>query len=211
MAQFTFYTNPMSRGQIVRWALHEAGADYDQVLLSYGGTMIGDDYRAINPMGKVPALVHHHGDHDHVVTECAAINHYLAEVHPDAGLLPDSHERAAYFRWLFFGAGPLEQAVIANAMGWQVSDEQQVMAGFGSFERTLDALGSWFESHDFVAGDRFTMADTYVGSQFIWGLQFGTIPERPAFRAYVDRLIQRSAYVEAKAIDAKLIEAAEAG
>jgi glutathione S-transferase len=208
VAEFTFYTVAMSRGQISRWALHEAGADYEQVVFDW--TTRPETFKNINPMNKVPALVHHHGGHDHVVTECAAINHYLAETHPDKGLLPDAHEKAAYYRWLFFAAGPLEQAVIANAMGWQVPEGKSGMAGFGSFELTLDALDSWLSANDYIAGGRFTMADTYVGSQFVWGLRFGSIPERPSFRAYVERITQRPAYIEANAIDAAIIKAAQA-
>lgn len=209
MAAFTFYTVAMSRGQISRWALHEAGADYEQVVFDW--TTRPAHFRDINPMNKVPALVHHHGDHDHVITECAAINHYLAETHPQAGLLPDSHEKAAYFRWLFFASGPLEQAVVGKAMGWDVPEGKAGMAGFGSLDLALDALDGWLSAHDFAAGGRFTMADTYVGSQFVWGLRFGSIPERPSFRAYVERITQRPAYIAANAIDAAIIEAAQAG
>jgi glutathione S-transferase len=207
MADFTFYTVAISRGQISRWALHEAGADYEQVVMDWGTRP--DSYRDINPMNKVPALVHHHGDHDHIVTEAAAINHYLAETHPDKGLLPDAHEKAAYFRWMFFGAGPLEQAVVAQAMGWEVPPERVAMAGFGTFELAVSALEQWLGAHDFVVGDRFTMADTYVGSQVDWGLQFGTLPENAAFKSYRERVIDRPAYAEAKAIDTKLMEEAD--
>ena len=206
MAEFTFYTVAMSRGQISRWALHEAGADYDQVVFEWAERP--DDFTEINPMNKVPTLVHHHGDHDHVITEAAAINHYLAETHPDKGLLPDPHERAAYFRWHFFAAGPIEQAVLAKALGWEVPAERTATAGFGSLDLALSVMDGWLSKNDFAAGDRFTMADTYVGSQISWGLQFGSIPETPAFKAYVERITQRPAYAEAQAIDAKLIEEA---
>ncbi len=209
MAEFTFYTVAMSRGQISRWALHEAGADYDHVVFDWASRPA--NFREINPMNKVPALVHHHQGHDHVVTECAAINHYLAETHPQAGLLPDAHEKAAYFRWLFFAAGPLEQAIMARMMGWELAEGKDSTAGFGTLERTLDALDGWLSAHDFIAGSRFTMADTYVGSQFVWGLRFGSIPERPGFRAYVERVTQRPAYREANAVDAAIIKAAQAG
>lgn len=206
MSEFTFYTVAMSRGQISRWALHEAGADYEHVVFDWETRP--DSLKDINPMNKVPTLVHHHGDHDHVITEAAAINHYLAETHPAAALLPDAHEKAAYYRWLFFAAGPLEQAVVSKAMGWQVPEGKTGMAGFGSLELALDAVEGWLKTHDYAAGDRFTMADTYVGSQFIWGLRFGSIEERPAFKAYVDRLTERPAYIEAVAVDQKLIEEA---
>lgn len=207
MAEFTFYTNPMSRGQIARWALHEAGADYEQVLV---------DWRAkpaalldANPIGKVPTIVHHHAGHDHVVTEAAAICHYLAEVRAPA-LLPQQHEKADYFRWLFFAAGPFEQAVVAKSMGWEVPPEREGMTGFGNFERTIGAIDGWLSAHDFVCGERFTMADVYVGSQIDWGLQFGSIPTRPGFESYVGRVREREAYQTAKAIDGKLIAEAHA-
>lgn len=208
MAEFTFYTVAMSRGQISRWALHEAGADYDHVVFDWASRP--ENYTAINPMNKVPALVHHHGDHDHVVTEAAAINHYLAETHPDKGLLPDAHEKASYFRWMFFAAGPIEQALMTKMMGWEVPEERTATAGFGTIERALETMGDWLSKNDFAAGSRFTMADTYVGSQFVWGLRFGSIPENPVFRAYVERITQRQAYAEANAVDAKLIEEAAA-
>jgi glutathione S-transferase len=207
MAEFTFYTVAMSRGQISRWALHEAAADYEHVMMDWDSRP--DSFRGVNPMNKVPVLVHHTQGHDHVITECAAINHYLAEAHPDKGLLPHAHEKAAYFRWLFFAAGPLEQAVVAHALGWKVSEEQQMMAGFGTLDLVMDTLEGWFSAHDFAAGGRFTMADTYLGSQIIWGLQFGTVPDRPAFRAYAARLEDRAAYAAAKAVDAELIAAAQ--
>jgi glutathione S-transferase len=206
MAEYTFYTNPMSRGQIARWALHEAGADYEQALVDWadkGGLL------AVNPMGKVPAIVHHHGGHDHVVTEAAAICHYLAEMTaPD--LLPREHEKADYFRWLFFAAGPLEQAVVAKSMGWDVPPEREGMAGFGTYDRTVDALDGWLSAHEYVCGERFTMADVYVGSAVDWGLQFGSIPTRASFEAYANRFRERDAYKAAKAIDGQLIAEAQA-
>lgn len=208
MAEFTFYTVAMSRGQIARWALHEAGADYDQVVFNWATRP--DSFKDINPMNKVPALVHHHDGHDHIITEAAAINHYLAETHTDKGLLPDAHERAAYYRWLFFAAGPIEQALLAKALDWEVSEDRTRTAGFGTLDLALEAMDNWLSENDFAAGNRFTMADTYVGSQFVWGLRFGSIPETPAFKAYVERITQRPAYSEANAIDAKLIEQAAA-
>lgn len=202
MTEYTFYTNPMSRGQIVRWALHEANADYEQVLVNWQDKP--ERFLEANPMGKVPTIVHHHGGHDHVVTEAAAICHYLAEMTaPD--LLPQSHEKADYFRWLLFAAGPFEQAVVAKSMGWDVPKEREAMAGFGTYERTIDTLEGWLAAHDFVCGERFTMADVYVGSAVDWGLQFGSIPGRDAFKAYAARCSRREAYQAGKAIDGKLI------
>ncbi len=210
MSDYTFYTNPASRGQIARWALHEAGADYEQVIVEYGPDQ-PEAFVKANPMRKFPTLVHHHGGHDHVVTEAAAICHYLAEMHPDAGLLPDTHEKADYFRYLFFAAGPVEQAVVANSMGWSSDDPQkQGMLGFGSFDRTVDTFESMLTGRDYVCGNRFTMADVYVGSHVDWGMQFGSLPKRDVFEAYADRLRSRDAYKAAKDIDNTLIAEREA-
>lgn len=206
MAEFTFYTVAMSRGQIARWALHEAGADYEDVVFDWQSRP--QKFHELNPMGKVPVLVHHFGGKDLVVTEAAAICHYLAETNPDAGLLPDTEEKAAYFRWLFFAAGPLEQAVIAAALGWEVPEDRTGMAGFGTLDRTLEAIDGWLSKNDYAAGNRFTMADCYLGSQFIWGLRFGTIPERPSFKAYVERCTTREKCREAVAVDQAAIDAA---
>lgn len=204
MAQFTFYHNPMSRGAIASWALAETEADHETVYVDWG-----DKPQALldaNPMGKVPTLVHHHADHDHVISEAAAVCHYLAITHPAAGFLPDEHEAAAYYRWLFFAAGPLEAAITAKSMGWKVEDDKRAMAGFGTYELAVDTLDNWLADHDFVCGDRFTMADVYVGSQVDWGLMFGSIPERASFKAYQARIQTRDAYQSARASDAKLHE-----
>ena len=204
MADYTFFTNPMSRGQIARWALHEAGADYEQVLVGWENKPSA--LLAANPMGKVPTIIHHTDDGDKVVTEAAAICHYLAHMQSEAGLLPHDGEVADYFRWLFFAAGPVEQAVTARHLKAEPTPEQEGMAGWGSFDRTIDALEGHFEDNAFVCGARFTMADVYVGSQVDWGLTFGTMPPRKAFVAYAERLQARETYKAAKAIDAKLIE-----
>ena len=206
MADYTFFTNPMSRGQIVRWALHEAGADYETELVDWADKP--QSLLDANPMGKVPTLVHHHGDHAHVITEAAAICAYLAETSaPD--LLPTEDERASYLRWMFFAAGPVEQAVLAKAMGWDVADGKEAMAGFGTFNRTVETLISVLSGRDFICGDRFTMADVYVGSQVDWGLMFQSLPDDPVFKAYAERLRERPKYKEAKAIDMALIAEAE--
>lgn len=211
MAEYTLFTNPMSRGQTARWALHEVAAEHDTQLVDFANRPAALD--AANPMHKVPTLIHHHGgDHIHVVTETPAICHYLAEMHPDAGLLPAADEKADYFRYFFFAAGPLEQAVVANGMGWKPEGpRQEGMAGFGSFARTMDALETMLDGRDYVCGDRFTMADVYVGSHVDWGLEFGSIEPRAGFAAYAERLRGREAYRSAKKIDADLIAAADHG
>src|ERR1044072_7174138 len=113
MSELVFYTNPMSRGRIIRWLLEEVGQPYRTELIDYGTTGKSPEYLAINPMGKVPTIVHG----DTVITECGAICAYLADAFPEAGLAPQpgSKLRGPYYRWLFFGAGPIGAAAGAAA------------------------------------------------------------------------------------------------
>jgi glutathione S-transferase len=197
----TFYTNPMSRGQIVRWMLEEVGEPYEQVLLDYGTTMKASEYLAVNPMGKVPAIKHG----DTVVTEAAAICLYLADAFPAAGLAPDLAHRGDYYRWTFFAAGPAEAAITNRALGFEVSQERKRMAGYGDYDDMVAALEHAVSGKRFVAGNSFTAADVYVGSQIDWGLMFKTLPDRPAFQDYIGPIRERAAYKKAKAIDAALM------
>lgn len=188
-ASLTFYTNPMSRGGIVHWMLEEVGEPYDLEIVEYGSAMKSDEYLAINPMGKVPAIVHD----GRVVTEVAAICAYLADAFPEAGLAPEPADRADYYRWLFFAAGPVEAAVSLNACGFEPTEKQQRMLGFGTLKITLDTLAGAVRDRRYIAGDRFTAADVYVGSHIGWGMQFGSIESRPEFVAYWDGLKDRPA------------------
>ena len=204
--ELTFYTNPMSRGRIVRWMLEEVGQPYQTQILDYATSLKGPEYLAINPMGKVPAIKHG----EVVVTEAAAICAYLADAFPQADLAPPvgDKERGTYFRWLFFGAGPIEQATAVKALGVDIKPEQKRMMGFGDMTDTLNAMEGAIAGRDFLLGDRFSAADVYFGSQVNWGLQFGSIESRPAFVAYSERLQSRPAYKRASEIDDRLMAAA---
>jgi glutathione S-transferase len=191
------YTNPMSRGRVARWMLEEVGVPYRVEILDFGTTMKAPAYLAINPMGKVPAIRHN----DKVVTENAAICAYLADAFPDASLAPKPSERADYYRWLFFAAGPFEYAVTNNAFGMKPPPEREAAVGYGNHKAALDTLEYAVTRMPFIAGDRFTAADLYVGSHLGFGMQFGTIGKRPAFEAYYAKLKDRPAALRAAALD----------
>ncbi len=195
--ELVLYTNPMSRGRIARWMLEEVGVPYRVEILHFGTTMKGEAYKAVNPMGKVPTVVHGKT----VVTECAAICAYLADAFPQAGLAPSPAERADYYRWMFFAAGPLEAAVSNRALGFEVPPGRERMVGYGSFQDVMDALEMAVGTHTYIAGETFTAADVYVGAQIGWGLQFGSIEKRPAFEQYFERLASRQAYQRASEKD----------
>jgi glutathione S-transferase len=191
------YTNPMSRGRIARWMLEEVGVPYRAEMLEFSTTMKAPAYLAINPMGKVPAI--RHGKT--VVTECPAICAYLADAFPEAGLAPPPAQRGAYYRWLFFAAGPLEACITNRALKFEPPAERQVMVGYGNFAAVMDALDKAVSAHAYVAGDHFSAADVYVGSHINFGLQFGSIEKRPSFSEYSARITDRDAYRRAKALD----------
>lgn len=204
MSELVLYTNPMSRGRMARWMLEEVGAPYETRILNYGPEMKSSEYLALNPMGKVPAIVHD----GHVVTEAAAICAYIALAFPEAGLAPEPGERADFFRWLFLAAGPGEAAITNNAFGFHLpdTDEARGRAGYGSLDAVADALASMLaDGRDYVCGTRFTGADVYVGGQIQFGLQFNTLPERPGFAEYAQRLASRPAAMRANEIDDALL------
>ena len=198
-----FYTNPQSRGRIVRWMLEEVACDYETVVLDYGTTMKAPDYLAVNPMGKVPAI--RHGDT--VVTEAAAICAYLADAFPDAGLAPPpgNPRRGPYYRWLFFAAGPVEAVVTGKALGLLAPSDRKAMAGYGSYEDVLATLEQAVCCEEFLCGEQFTAADLYVGSQLAFGMQFGMIEKRSAFETYVGRITDRAAARKARDLDDALV------
>jgi glutathione S-transferase len=196
----TLYTNPQSRGRIARWMLEEVGEPYEARLLDFGPGMRTPEYLAINPMAKVPALVHD----GRVVTEVAAILCYLADAFPQAGLMPE--DRGGFYRWMFFGAGPVEYAVTNKSMGWEALDLQaQGRMGYGSFERVVETLKGVLASRDYLCDGRFSVVDVYLGSQVGFGLLSGSIPAEPEFQAYWDRLKDRPAARRAQETDNRLI------
>jgi glutathione S-transferase len=193
----TLYTNPRSRGRIARWMLEETGQPYDTVVVPYGPPMKTPDYLALNPMGKVPTLVHG----DTVVTETPAILAYLADAFPQAGLAPPLAERGAYYRWLFFAAGPMEAAVTDQALGVQVAPEKQGFVGYGSAQLTEDTLAQAVAGRTFIAGSRFSAADLYLCAKLDFALAFGNLPKRPEFLAYCAAHAERPAKRRAAGLD----------
>ena len=188
----TFYTNPMSRGLTVQWLLEELGAPYEMKVLDFDKReQKSPAYLAINPMGKVPAIVHR----GVVVTESAAICVYLADVFPKAGLAPalDDPRRGTYLRWFFFGAGCVEPAVV-DKMFARTPVERAGAIGYGTYESTLATLATALTPGPFILGDRFSAVDVYVGSQIYWGMMAKGIEPRPLFEQYTARCTSRPAF-----------------
>lgn len=195
----TFYTHPMSRARVARWMLEETGLPYETVVLEYGTTMKAPEYRAINPMGKVPALKHG----DTVVTESAAVCMYLADLATEKGLAPPlgSKERGGYYRWISF-MGPLEQLMVAKTTGKLA---EPMTAGYGTEADLVATLEAAIGDRDYLVGDHFTAADLLVSAYIGWYLQFKLLEARPAFVRYVELHRRRPAAQRANAIDDALM------
>jgi glutathione S-transferase len=206
MADIIFYTNPMSRGRTVRWMLEEVGQPYDTEVLTYGEDMKGDAYRAINPMGKVPAIAHN----GRVVTEVAAICCYLADAFPQAGLAPDPRDRADYYRWIFFTSGPVEAAFSNRAVGWEPDPDKQRMFGYGNYDLAMGTLEQALTGRRYIAADHFTAADLFVGAMVNFMLQFKLLEAKPVFTDYAARVTDRDAFRRASELDNQLIAEAQA-
>lgn len=204
MTDLTLYTNPMSRGRIARWMLEEIGQPYQVQLLNYGAQMNTPEYLALNPMAKIPTLTHG----DAIVTECAAICAYLADAFPQAGLAPQpsSPDRAAYYRWMFFAAGPIESAMLHKALGIEIPDDKRGTVGYGDMGRVLTTIEHAVRNTPYLCGKQFTAADVYFGSQIGWGLKFGTLPSSDVLQKYWARLEERPACQRADELSAQELE-----
>jgi glutathione S-transferase len=205
MSEITLYHASPSRSSVVLWMLEEVGVPYDIKLLSLSkGDNLKPDYLAINPMGKVPAI--RHGDT--VITEVAAICTYLADAFPDKNLAVPvgTPRRGTYLKWLFFGPGCLEPAVIDRAAP-RKEPPRRAMLGYGEFDTTMDVIAKAVEKGPWLMGEQFTAADVVIGSNIRWGTIFKLIPERKEFLDYAARIAARPAAQRAEAKDKEMAAA----
>lgn len=188
------YFNPMSRAVTTHWMLAELDAPHEQVVVDiHGGENHAPAYRAINPMGKVPALV----DGDVVVTETAAICAYLADKHAEVGLAPapGTEARGRYYRYLFFTGQTLEP--LLTLAQHEVTGLSPSSAGWGDMERCLATVESMTPETGWALGERFTAADVVFGGMLEFSVAFGLLPSpSPRVTAYVERIRARPMFRE---------------
>jgi glutathione S-transferase len=199
MADLTLYHASPSRSSIVLWMLEEVGQPYDIKLLKLSeGDQMKPGYLALNPMGKVPTLVHN----GTAISEVAAICTYLADEFPQARLnVPvGTPRRGVYLKWLFFGPGCFEAAVIDRAAP-RKEEPRRAMLGYGDFDTTMNTVAKAVTQGPYIMGEQFTAADVVIGANVRWGMMFKLVPERPEFTAYAARLAARPAAQRADAKD----------
>jgi glutathione S-transferase len=205
MANLMLYHASPSRSSIVLWMLEELGEPYDIKLLKLSaGDNMKPDYLAINPMGKVPALKHG----DTVITEVAAICTYLADEFPQKKLnVPvGTPRRGVYLKWLFFGPGCIEPAMIDRAAP-RKEEARRGMLGYGDFDTTMNTVAKAVERGPWIMGEQFTAADVVIGSNIRWGTMFKLMPERKEFTDYAARIAARPAAKRAEAKDKEMAAA----
>ncbi len=181
--------------------LEEVGCDYalEYVELNRGAHKT-ESFKALNKMGKIPTLI----DGDAVVTEVAAIGMYLADKYAPGRLAPalDAPERGTYLRWACYGPAVIEPGCMAKAAGWEFKPRS---AGWGTFDEMLDTIDAAIGEGPFLLGEDFSMADMLFGGTVGWMMQFGMLPKKPAWEAYVGRLEERPARKRSREINAKII------
>ena len=202
----TLYHSPQTRSSAALALLEELGAPYElKVLNMKAGDQRQPAYLAINPMGKVPAIL----DGDVLVTEQVAIVIHLADRFPDAGLAPalDDPRRGAYLRWLAFYAGCFEPAVMDKILQHTPPADQSI---YRDFDTMLDILETQLAKGSYLLGDEITAADILWGASLRWTMMFGIVPQRPVFTAYAERIGARPAVRKIDALDTTLAAGHEA-
>lgn len=193
----TLYHAARTRSLTALWMLEELGEPYLIKRLDLNAREHKKaDYLAINPMGKVPAVVV-----DGVaVSERPAICLYLTDRFPSRRLGPaiEDPRRALYLRWLFFAVGCIEPAFMDKAMQ---RDSPPAQAAWGSYTDVVRTLAEGLAGRTWLLGDEFSAADVVVGSMVHWGIAFKLLEGEP-FVGYLTRLQARPALQRALAKDA---------
>lgn len=204
MKKITFYTNPRSRGAIVRWMLEECGAEYDVVPVHFGKEMKSEKYLSVNPMGKSPALE----VDGKVITETAAILIFLADMYPEKNLIPpvNSLERGEFYRWMFFLV-QLEYAFIDKFFDVPSSEERRRSVGYGDYDTALNTLTEFLKGKKYVIGNNFTVLDLYFTATLRWAIFVGgMLPNEGILVDYMNQHLTKEASVKGKELDQKLAE-----
>jgi len=194
----TFFHSPNSRSGGARVLLEELGAPYELVVLNMkAGETRQDKYLAVNPMGKVPAIVHNGA----LITEQPAIYLYLADLFPEAGLAPALGDalRGPYLRWMVFYGSCFEPAVVDRAMKRESAPPST--SPYGDYQTMFKTLSDQIAKGPYILGEKFTAADVLWGGALNWTTMFQIVERTPVIGAYIDRVMARPAVARAKALD----------
>jgi len=199
----TLFHAPNTRSAGARVLLEELGADFDLHVVNFKKKEQRDaSYMAVNPMGKVPAIVHG----DALITEQPAVYTFLADLYADKGLAPalDDPLRGPYLRWMAFYGSSFEPALIDKAMQRAPADPS--LSPYGDYDTMLATVTEQLRKGPYLLGDKFSAVDVLWGTALAWTTAFKLVPALPEIVAYVARVQQRPAAVKAAAADAALAQ-----
>jgi glutathione S-transferase len=202
---FTLYHAAPSRSSSVRVLMHALDVPYElKLLILSKGEQRQPEYRAINPLGKVPCLVHD----GVVITETVAIFLYLADLFAQKGLAPaiTDKKRGEYLRWMTFYAACFEPAIVDRAH--EHTPEKQGICTYATFDIMLHAIIDWLSTRDYFLGDTLSAADLLWASGLAWTTKWNLIPENSVLAAYMERVMAHPSFAAIDADDARLNAAA---
>ncbi len=200
----TLYHSPNTRSSGSFILLEELGAKFDlHVLNMPAGEQRQAAYLAINPMGKVPAIMHG----DALISEQVAIYIYLADLFPEAGLAPAIGDplRGPYLRWIAYYGSCFEPAIMDKSQQRAAAPTQS--SPYGDYDTMLKTLTDQLKKGPYILGEKFTAADVLWGTALTWTTMFNLVPLTPEIKAYIDRLNARPAVLKVRAKDAELLAA----
>ena len=199
-----FYHSPQSRSAGALFLLEELGADYEiRPLDLKKNESRSSEYLGVNPMGKVPAIVHEGA----LVTEQGAVYTYLADLYPEAGITPAIGDplRGPYLRWMFFYNASFEPALIDKSMKREPAPP--ATSPYGDYATVMKTLQGQLGDGPYLLGERFTAVDVLWGTALRWTTMFKLVPETPAITAYIERVTSRPAAQRAAKIDEEILAA----
>ncbi len=201
--KITLFHSPQTRSSGALALLEELHAPYELHALNMkAGEQRQPEFLKLNPMGKVPAILHG----DVLVTEQVAIGLYLADLFPEAGITPAVNDalRGPYLRWYVFYAASFEPALVDKALKREPGPLGLVP--YGDFDTTLKTVVAQLSVGPWMLGERFTAVDALWGTALTWMTGFGLVEATPPIKAYIDRWNARPSVAAVSRIDADLLK-----
>jgi glutathione S-transferase len=193
------YWSRNTRAFRIAWLLEESGLTYERITIDIRdeNAKNGPAFRAVSPLGKVPALE----DGPARLSDSGAICIYVADQYPETHLGPPvGHpDRARFLQWVTYTNSVIEPSM---AEKFAKLEPRPSSYGWGSFDLMLSTLQSELSKKEWILGERFSAADVLLGTSTSWLMQFGLHSGDDAIAAYVARCKARPAWQRAHAFDA---------